>query len=216
MHFAGDVDFSHCRFRRRALFEDTIFPGKTYFIYSQFDEDASFAGRFDEEARFDEVMFSSYVIFGCDFRSVAWFNRATFKSWVSVALRSGMRVQFDEAYLSTVVLGRFGKIADVRTRTDVDVSLAGVVLRNSLSLACWQGRMRLVSLRSAVLEAPLVIGDSVDLGGCRMSHASGLEQLRIVQADPCGAFTGAGRSWQTSSNRFVTPSPSRSRWSPTM
>lgn len=120
-------------------------------------------------------------------------------------------VRFDGAHLSTVILSAYQEIqdvdsrsggsqeppplvtfhganftesAEVRTRSDVDVSLAGIVLRNSLSLACWNGQMRLVSLRSVTLEAPLVIGDGVDLGGCRMSHATGLDRLRIVEADP--------------------------------
>jgi len=217
MHFARDVDFSHCRFRGRTSFDGAVFPGETYFTYSEFDEDASFNGaRFDADARFDLAIFSSHVTFGSDFRSDAWFDRATFKSYVIVSLRNGMRVIFDGAHLSTVCFDRFagasqppGRDADarsggqqsppplvtfhdasftgiaiVRTRTDVDVSLARVVLRNSLSLACWQGEMRLVSLRSALLESPLVIGDGIDLGGCRMSHATGLEWLRIVAADP--------------------------------
>ena len=108
VHFAGDVDFSHCRFRARAWFDGAFFPGKTYFTYSKFDEDASFNGaRFDAEVRFDLATFSSYVRFGSDFRSDVWFDRATFESWVSVSLRNGIRVRFDDAILSRVVLGSF-------------------------------------------------------------------------------------------------------------
>jgi len=217
VHFAGDVDFGRCRFREPTYFEGTVFPGRANFAYSQFDEKASFnTARFDADARFDLAIFSSYVTFGSDFRSDVWFDRATFKSWISVLVQNGIRVRFDGAHLSTVMLdiftgddrppdrdadSRFGwlqtppplvtfhganftGIADVRTRTDVDVSLTRVVLRNSLSLASWRGQMRLVSLRSAALEAPLVIGDGVDLGGCRMSHATGLERLRIAEGDP--------------------------------
>jgi len=227
VHFAGDIDFSRCRFRGRTWFDGAVFPGNADFAYSQFDQDASFNGaRFDTDARFDWAVFSSYVTFGSDFRSEVWFDRATFKSWVSVSVPKGKRVRFDDVHLSTVMLdsfagndrppdrgtdarsggpqarrplvtfhgANFAEIAEVRTSTDVDVSLTRVVLRNSLSLSSWQGQMRLVSLRSAALEAPLVIGDGVDLGGCRMSHAIGLERLLIVEADPM---------WRTYRRRLV-------------
>ena len=108
VHFAGDVDFSHCRFRGRIRFDGAVFPGKTYFTYSKFDEDASFNGaRFDTDARFDSATFSSYVTFGSDFRSDVWFDRARFQSWVSVSLRNSIRVLFDDAILSSVYLDTF-------------------------------------------------------------------------------------------------------------
>jgi Pentapeptide repeats (9 copies) len=209
--FAGDVVFSRCRFQKSAFFDEAVFPGNANFAYTQFDEKASFnKTQFKADARFDLAKFSSYVTFGSDFRSNVWFDRATFNSSVSVSLRNGMCVVFDNAILSDVVLDSFKAIDNdscapplslsqlplvkfdgaifsaasaLRTRTDVDVSLERVVLRNSLSLASWKGRIRLVSLRSASLEAPLVIGDGVDLGVCRMSHAVGLDRLRITESE---------------------------------
>lgn len=51
-----------------------------------------------------------------------------------------------------------------------------------------------VSLRPTSLEAPLIIGDGVDLGGYLMSHATGLDRLRIV---------GAGLRWSICRPRQV-------------
>jgi hypothetical protein len=227
VRFAGAVDFSRCRFRSRTWFDGAKFPENAYFTYTHFDKDVSFGSTFCKEARFDHAIFSSYAIFGSSFSQDTWFDAAKFESWVSLSLRSGVRVRLDNAQVSTVILGSleedggsltrpdsaeqssyphsspplvtfhgttFAPAAEVRTRGDVDVSLATVVLRHPLSLACWQGNMRLVSLRQAILEAPLVIGDGVELGGCRMTHASGLDRLRIV---------GAAPKWRTYRRRQV-------------
>jgi hypothetical protein len=217
IEFAGGVDFSHCHFRSIAWFEKVIIPGDAYFIYSQFDKDVGFGGRFGGKARFDLSTFSSHVRFGSDLTHGVWFDRAVFESWLALSLRNGDCAIFDGARISRVILQNHEKTdspsdrddvdkkpdkkdpapplarfngttftgeAEVRSRGNVDVSLDAIVLRNPLSLASWKGEMRLVSLRSVDLEAPLVIGDSVNIGGCRMSHAIGLERLRIVESDP--------------------------------
>ena len=81
VHFSGDVDFSSCRFRKRAYFEG-VFPRRAYFTYAIFDDAVSFNGaRFEDDARFDLATFSSYETFGSDFRAEVWFDRTTFKSW---------------------------------------------------------------------------------------------------------------------------------------
>jgi uncharacterized protein YjbI with pentapeptide repeats len=90
----------------------------------------------------------------------------------------------DVAPLVSFDRAQFVDVASLRHRGDVDVSLAGIVLRQPLYLHGANGRMRLLSLRASTLEAPLVIGDNVSLDSCRMNECTGLDQLRVVEADP--------------------------------
>lgn len=39
-------------------------------------------------------------------------------------------------------------------------------------------------MTNRVLQAPLTVGDGVDIGACRMSQATGLERLHVVASDP--------------------------------
>lgn len=182
LKFAGDVDFTRCRFRRRAWFREAEFPGRTYFTSTRFDEEVSFdRARFVTDARFDMAEFSEPAMFGSFFERDVWFDRATFRSSISIVLRAGSRIRFDDANLSNVYLNvstrdgssrspvrtdaaadepplvmfhgaAFTAEAEISARGDVDVSLARVVLRNPLSITSWEGTIRLLSLRFASLQ----------------------------------------------------------------
>jgi uncharacterized protein YjbI with pentapeptide repeats len=193
--FPGEAYFTCSQFDEGASFNKARFDKEARFDLATFSAQVLFGADFRSDVRFVGATFKSSVLVSLRNNIRVLFDDAN----VSIVTLGGFSgnerplVQQTETPsgglqmnppLVTFHGASFTGMAQIRTRTKVDVSLARIVLRNLLSLARWEGEMRLVSLRSATLEAPLVIGDGVDVGGCRMTHATGLERLRIVEADP--------------------------------
>jgi hypothetical protein len=193
--FPGIAYFLDAEFEKEASFGGAEFGDQARFDKATFKEGAIFGAKFCNEVWFDRATFRSHVTLSLRDGLRVRFDDAQLAMVVLGAYDGDRRdcEWVDGEGSSRVPDSRpivifngatFSAGASVRTRTDVDVSLARIVLRNPLSVACWQGEMRLLSLRAAVLEAPLLIGDGVDLGACRMSQATGLDNLRILGSRP--------------------------------
>lgn len=192
--FPRETYFTYAQFDEDASFSGVV-AKDARFDLAVFSSSVRFGSDVRSEVWFDRTTFKSWVSVSVRTGTRVRFDGANLSTVILGSFAGGEHRPIPDPGASSDELStspplvtfhgtNFTGTADVRTRGDVDISLAQVVLRNSLSLASWSGRMRLVSLRSAALEAPLVIGDGVDLGGCRLSHATGLERLRIAAADP--------------------------------
>jgi hypothetical protein len=200
--FEGEVSFTECRFEGAVYFNQSHFAKIAYFIHAVFEQSATFGARFDDEARFDMATFRRPAFLGrCGAK--AWFDRAAFDDVLVLSVASGDVVRFDTAQLSSLIVNGEQQAADsavppallvfreatfsgtpsLRARGDIDVAFPGMTLTAPLTISALSGGIRILSLRNAVLSAPMVIGNGVDLGSCRMLRADGLGSLHFT-SDP--------------------------------
>jgi uncharacterized protein YjbI with pentapeptide repeats len=206
--FEQGVTFNEARFKQVASFTEVqfvndaqlwtvVFEGLAIFSGSRFQQAAGFTGSYFGEdlllagtsfafrphlngALFEGnvVLTNSAVNSGADFSESRFNGRQVVLNTASEP--EAAAISFDRATFS----------APLRIESRQAISLEGILLRQPLFLAGSSDdhptarTADLTSLRSATLEAPLVIGDGIGLGKCFFHGIVGLKNMQIVATDP--------------------------------
>jgi hypothetical protein len=178
--FLDEARFDFAEFSSELIF--SILEKDAWFVSAKFHSWVSFSLAAGARLRLDEAQVST-IIFNRSTVPLDGFGKDSGGAPDNGTVKDPISVKAMPPLISFHGSDFTGK-SEIRTRGDVDISLAGVVLDHPLSVSSWNGTIRILSLRQSILNAMLVIGDGVELGGCRMTHATGLDRLKIVQATP--------------------------------
>ena len=203
--FNGDADFEGALFTDRAYFDGVAFTGTARFSganfgYAEFTratftERAAFLGAtFTDVAHFGQATFTGDAHFNdATFAATAYFNGATFgyaefaeatfsvgAYFTKATFTGDVNFSVAEESEGVIVLSGTTFSAGARIETNTAMNMAELLIRDPLTVTAGGSRAAIVSLESCTLEAPFVVGDGVGLERCKLSYATGIDNLRIL------------------------------------
>jgi hypothetical protein len=198
--FMADAVFSNAIFAARAFFLDATFAASAYFDLATFTGDVAFSSvagdarfygaTFATTASFMAVGFGGAADF-CDatFACDVTFHGATFATgahFLDATFAGDAEFKTTETSKGGVDMSRatFKGVALIQVRTAL--KLDGLTIRDPLTVTAVGEGAAIVSLERCTLEAPLIVGDGVSLAGCKLSFATGLDNLRVLGSGAWG------------------------------